>query len=265
LKFPQIGAVVVESDFSLSSNHQQFWERWRGFIEANPKGFGLYVWKPYLISHYLGTLDANTDLLYLDAGCVMHLSTSSIKRLDNLLRTLDDSSVISTELNRRHFGWDHDSFLEVNWTKSQLLSVLSLSKEACETPQRQAGVILIRRNNKSEQFLKDWLDLSTVDNGYFISEQDSEVNQDPRFIAHRHDQSTFSSLSKLHGFGSVPDQTWHAPAWHLRGRHEPIWTPRWGSGTQFSPFNPRLLARECSSILSETAFQIRTLTKAMRR
>ena len=46
-----------------------FWNQHKDFIENNIKGYGYWLWKPYLIKKEMDLLNDNDILLYLDSGC----------------------------------------------------------------------------------------------------------------------------------------------------------------------------------------------------
>jgi len=46
-----------------------FWEKHSDFILKNKKGFGYYLWKPYLIQKTMINMNDGDILLWVDAGC----------------------------------------------------------------------------------------------------------------------------------------------------------------------------------------------------
>src|SRR3990167_9151788 len=59
-------------------NDENFWGKHREFIEGNSRGYGYWIWKPYLILKKLTKMNNNEKLLYLDAGCEIDYTRSDI-------------------------------------------------------------------------------------------------------------------------------------------------------------------------------------------
>ena len=47
----------------------EFWFKHGIFIENNPRGYGYWLWKPYLIKKTMLKMKHGDVLLYLDCGC----------------------------------------------------------------------------------------------------------------------------------------------------------------------------------------------------
>ena len=56
--------VVTDKDheFFISS----FLRKNQTFVRNNPRGFGLWSWKPYLIDHFLKEIPQGSSLMYLE-------------------------------------------------------------------------------------------------------------------------------------------------------------------------------------------------------
>ena len=50
-------------------NDPVFWDKHSSFIQNNARGFGYWLWKPYLIKSTMDTMCDGDILLYLDCGC----------------------------------------------------------------------------------------------------------------------------------------------------------------------------------------------------
>ncbi len=53
-------------------NDENFWLKHNNFIESNLKGYGYWIWKPYIIMKTLEKMNNNDILLYLDCGCELN-------------------------------------------------------------------------------------------------------------------------------------------------------------------------------------------------
>jgi hypothetical protein len=64
-------SVTTLNDDNLKE-HTQFWAKHGDFILSNPRGYGYWVWKPYVILEELNKIPDGDILLYTDAGCELN-------------------------------------------------------------------------------------------------------------------------------------------------------------------------------------------------
>lgn len=164
-------------------------------IFAQRKGAGLWLWKPWLINQTLHHRPEGELIIYVDAGLSF---VSSATPLFELAAAAQEEIVC--------FGMALHS--ERKFTKRRVLETLGCEHDECvESGQRAATFILFRVGPKSRAFVKEWLELAS--DVSLISETESETHPEhDDFLAHRHDQSIFSVLTKKHGIKAhrVPTQ-----------------------------------------------------------
>ena len=51
----------------------EFWAQHGAFITQNKRGYGYWLWKPYLIKKMMAQMQNGDKLIYLDAGCEIDL------------------------------------------------------------------------------------------------------------------------------------------------------------------------------------------------
>lgn len=172
-----------------------FKTRWKQQLVKGNRGFGYWVWKPYLILKTLENLPDKSTLLYCDAGC--HLNPRGRKKL---LKYYD-------ELSTDRFGikaFPVFSLFYPNperyWTKGDLLSHFSCRErhDITESTQIEATHILFRKDNFSLDVVRQWYQLFLADFS-LIDDSPSKSGNMEGFREHRHDQSVFSLLFKIHG------------------------------------------------------------------
>lgn len=249
--------VRVETSETLQHIHKDFWSIWEPYIKKHTRMYGFGVWKPFLIHHHLLSIPRGHVLLYLDSGCILNGRPKARAKLQELYEMVLLSSSLSVALDSRHFGWSYSSFEERRWSKKELLDRLSLTLSQRNANQRQGGILFFKHDSLGVDFVKRWMEFSTSESGFFLSEDFDSTLQEQDFIAHRHEQSTFSCLSKVYGLPAISDFTWHAPLWHLSGRNEPIWAARWRRGDSFNISNPGVLRFQLAAIKGEMLHQIR--------
>jgi len=197
-----------------------------------PRGFGFMLWKPLIIQAIFRRAET-AGVVYADAGCEVNAVESSVERFG---RWVDEAS------RTGHRVW----FVEGEWsermyTKSDLLTLVPLGSDALDGRQIQSGVFILANTQSSRDFVDEWATLAQLENHHLLDESASEKNaEDPQFVAHRHDQSIFSSLAKSHGWQPTDNETYFGPnRWETAGAAYPIWTVR----------NRRLLSVRCPRVL----------------
>lgn len=148
------------------------------------RGFGYWLWKPYIISLKLSKLKKDEILVYLDCGSTIQNNNII---LNNYLKILNDKSIIV---------FANSDHLEKQFQKNRLLKHFNLDNdnEFLNSNHIESGCLLIKKNEESLNFIKQWLQLCEYNNYELLNDcLDSESTD---FIEHRHDQSILSILSK---------------------------------------------------------------------
>lgn len=186
--------VFKYNEFDLGRN---FKSRYRKFLRYNVKGYGYWVWKPYVIQKSLTKLNEGDILLYADAGCCLNKKGKErwAYYIDLVKRSPNGIVAVSLESN----------LLERSYTKGDVLDYFNVrnNNQIMDTPQVQAGVILIQKKQNSEKVINNW-NSAIVDDFNLINDSGSVSPNHFDFIAHRHDQSIFSILFKLSGGLTIP-------------------------------------------------------------
>lgn len=165
-------------------------------ILSEARGAGYWLWKPYLINKVLEYLPKESYLFYLDSGAFF------IKPVDSLINLmadqLEEHGVVLFETSKWcPNGPPWEKCIEKNWTKGDVFHLLDVRDEisVTHTPQVNGATILLKTNDKSKNFVSEWLE---------ISKRREALTDDPNiyldnfegFEEHRHDQSILSCLAK---------------------------------------------------------------------
>lgn len=179
------------TDDDLKSN-RKFWKKHSKFIMANQKGFGRYIWKPFLVKKNLEHLKDGDILLYLDAGCEMPYENK--EKLNILIQQVKTELLISStnyQTEKRRSKRDLIKYLDCDNSK------------IVDSSQRQPGAVLYYVCKETREFVNKWYELCTEKNYHWIDDSHSTIKNYPEFKGHRHDQSIFSLLSKKYNlFGT---------------------------------------------------------------
>jgi hypothetical protein len=159
-----------------------FWGRHGSFIMNNPRGFGYWLWKPYIILKELEKMSYGDILVYFDCGNEINYHARDEFR--RLIDSIGDKQLIATN------SWQPIK----SWTKKDLLVNLNMdNEETFKHRQHQAGVVMYIKNDTIMNFVKEWYSL--CEDYHNIDDSPSNIQNYPEFKEHRHDQSVFSLLS----------------------------------------------------------------------
>jgi hypothetical protein len=169
----------------------------KDFINLNKRGFGYWLWKPYLVLHTLHNINDDDIIIYADAGCEFN------KKYKNRLMDYIDI-VNNSDYGILSFQMQYE---EKVWTKMD--TALAIYKPTdfhlLNTGQLYGGIFLLRKCPHSLFLVKLWYELSC--NYHLIDDSPSVAPNNKTFIEHRHDQSIFSLLRKKYGTSILPNET----------------------------------------------------------
>lgn len=175
----------TDSDLRIDD---EFWPKHSEFIIKNPKGFGYWLWKPYLIKKTMDSLVDGDILLYLDCGC--EIDNRFAKHFDNLFEIVKTDYIIGSQV-----------CIERRWNKMDLIVELDMLEDRhMDGLQRQGGTNLFYVCDKTREFVRRWYELAC--NYHLIDDSPSVLPNFSDFREHRHDQAIFSLLTKKTGLYS---------------------------------------------------------------
>ena len=183
--------IIFYTDTDLQKD-DEFWGKNKEFIENNKRGYGYWLWKPYIIKKTLAMMNEGDILCYLDSGC-----EASNRKKGNLINALkcvkDDLIIYSSTTN-----------IESQWTKRDLFEYLNMNtNQYLNSAQCQAGALLIYKNNKVTNIIDEWYSIGC--NYNLINDSPSLLKNTDIFKEHRHDQSILSLLLKKNNIQSRHD------------------------------------------------------------
>lgn len=195
------------------------------FTKDTP-GFGYWTWKAHLLKHFVEKQGAEYDrVLYLDIGCNINASVQAQARFKEYEQLTDDRGILL-------FHMPH--IPEQNWTKPEVLDFFGLNSRQRLSGQIQGGTIMMKCGSLSGSLCDEWI--TAMERKDYCLVRDPVTSEDlgGLLIAHRHDQSVLSCMSKSLGIVTVPDETYFADAWDTSGAGFPIWAVRNRSGVTFT-------------------------------
>jgi hypothetical protein len=191
----------------------EFWSKHGSFIEANPRGYGYYIWKPYIIMKALEQMNDNDILVFADAGCSFnHHAIDRLKEYFKMVQD-DEKGILTFKLK----------YLNKHWTKMDTFIALDTPEEHRQTNQRISGAVIIRKCNISYNIIREWYTL--MENYHYIDDKPSIAPNYPHFFENRHDQSIYALLALKYDLltirNEVDDYDITTPIWGTRLRHKP--------------------------------------------
>lgn len=159
------------------------------FFKDYPRGFGLWIWKAYLIKTTLAKLNEGDILVYLDAGCEIHKSGE--KRFREYIELLDTYSLLV---------YDHATSYEYQLSKYDTLAFFDVQDrdDVVNTRQFHGGLQVMRKDEFTVQLMTEWYSIMN-EHVHLINDVPSGHAEHPKFQQHCNDQSVFSILCKLRG------------------------------------------------------------------
>jgi hypothetical protein len=212
---------------TLLTKMPDFYSTHQKFIEAHQKGFGLWVWKPAILSYLIENLEDDEMVLLLDAGCQLNSNEDSRLRFQQYIEICKGTDLVAMQLADNSFG--HEDLTDAAWTKLSVLNSLDPLLIYRKSNQIQSGIIFAIKSEKSQRIAKKWLNYCVDSNYSFLVGPSDTDSQSSEFKEHRYEQSIFSLIVKSERVLPLEDETWFSPDW-TKGLSYPIWAMRNRSG-----------------------------------
>ena len=180
--------VIIHSPETLLD----FFTQHRDFV-TNSRGYGYWIWKPYIILDLLEKINEGDNIFYIDSGgCILQHRN---KRFEEYLEMLNSTPIL-VFCDGGSCGNPPD-YKEKYFQKMKVLKRFSLENDEdfLNSGQIEGGVFICKKSQESINFVKEWLNLVTEDN-YSLVNDDDDFEQLNEYKGHRHDQSILSILCK---------------------------------------------------------------------
>ena len=174
-----------------------FWNNHGDFIKNNSRGYGYWIWKPYLIQQKLNKLNYGDILVYTDAGC--EINPKGKQRFYEYIDMIDKDP---KQYGLLTFQTPH---LEKYYSKLAIFDWFKIDDEEIKNSGQCVGSIqIIKKTEHSLNVINKW-----VENMHYELINDNLFNEILGFKDNRHDQSIYSILVKKYGSIKIPDETWY--------------------------------------------------------
>lgn len=166
------------------------------FFQKNKRGAGYWLWKSCIVWNTLNSIDDGEFLLYADAGCA--INENGKERFNEWIKMADENNSLSLQMHH---------LPEKHWSKMNLVNYLGCNKkEYLESGQINATIFLLKKCDITMKIVKEWFDTCSLE--WTIDDSISQVENDPEFKEHRHDQSVFSLVRKKYNSFTIHDESY---------------------------------------------------------
>ena len=158
------------------------------------RGYGYWIWKPYIISQELKKLESNDILFYLDS----HFNFNDESLIEQIIK----------DLSKDKYGlfWGREARSnDIEWTTPYLVNAVEtelnykFSNDELMKEHGDAGLLFIRKNKFTVDFFEKWFDIMIkhkLELTDYYNAAAYELNNN--FIENRHDQSVFNLMVKYY-------------------------------------------------------------------
>ena len=174
---------------TLFEKYPEFHKAHGDFINSNFqkniwRGYGYWIWKPFLIWKTLCEMDEGDVLLYADSGCELHVS--GIERFMEYLEIVQKNENKNLFIGSEAPMKDWCKMDTVKFFGAEKLILEDNAKEVCPT------VLFTSSTEKNKVFFKLYYEACC--NYHNVDDSPSLSPNISTFVDHRHDQSIFSIL-----------------------------------------------------------------------
>lgn len=223
-EFNTFDTIIAYTEEDLK-NDKDFWDKNGDFLEKNKRGYGYWIWKPYIILKTLKTINEGDILLYLDCGCELNIFGKDL--LFDFFEKVKTKLIIGTSAGSN----------DIIFTKNDLIEFCDMRDNAkLGDPHMQTTILMILKCNTMCNLFTEFYEIAS-NNYNLIDDSPSITKNNKKFIEHRHDQSIFNMLVKKYNlinydmdptcFGYYP---YNANNYYTKGLKFPIWSCRNRSG-----------------------------------
>lgn len=175
--------------FNEKDIYKSFIKERKDFFENYKRGYGYWLWKPYIINYVLGEKMNDGDILvYLDSGSEIH--KTGAKRWGEYKEMLKSHSLLT---------FDHLHSFENQFTKRDVLDFFGVTNDhsILESRQLWAGGLIMRKDVFVCNLMRRWLDVCDTYKYTLLCDEPSKQSELPQYKQHCHDQSIFSVICKI--------------------------------------------------------------------
>lgn len=185
-------------DSNFRKKHWNYIKKKKQYIDIYDKtfenrGFGYWVWKPYIILKAMENLEYGDYLIWCDSGNT--INPKGYKRMKELFFLLERYDIVTFRLKYEETTWSKmDSILAVLQAMGKNHDDLHTSLTT-DRKQKTSAILLLKKTEVSLEMLRVWSNLA---NDYHLIDDSPSIEPNiPEFKEHRHDQSLLSLVTRF--------------------------------------------------------------------
>ncbi len=169
-----------------------FWKRHGTFVRAHARGYGFWVWKPFIIQRCLRGMRDDDILVYSDAGAIVIPEDGMRARLEQQFQDIEQWPVgLGASVGGR------DSRIRC---KADVFAALGVTEEKDRAVrQYESGRIICRKHPAAMRIIDLWARLGWERHYHLFDNSPSGLPNHEGFKEHRHDQAILTIL--MHRYG----------------------------------------------------------------
>ncbi len=172
---------------------EAFWDRHGAFVRARKRGYGFWIWKPFIIQRCLRAMRDDDILVYSDAGAIVIPEDGVRARLEQQFQDIQQWPVGLG-------GAFAEGYVSPIHCKADVFAALGVQGEQDRAvPQYEAGRIICRKHPAAMRIIDLWARLAWARRYHLFDNSPSRLPNHVGFREHRHDQAIFSIL--MHRYG----------------------------------------------------------------
>jgi hypothetical protein len=171
--------IKVVTDLDLQAD-DRFQAAHADFVASNPRGYGYWLWKPYLLLRMLEQVEDGAVVFFSDAGCEINPLGRSV--FASYVEMVQRSGLLLFRL----------PYLNEHWTKGDLLNSYPA---LVGRGQMMATFMGTLSGGAGRAFVQSWYDLCCGDEYHNLDDTPSLAANHPGFVEHRHDQACLSAVA----------------------------------------------------------------------
>ena len=199
---PWFDKIWALDEADLSENFKQSHDAQLKF----KRGWGFWVWKPWVILITLAKLKPGDVLMYCDSQCVFRENPAPLADL-----CLDRDGVLL-------FHQKREGHVNRTWTTGNCFTLMGChGPRYWDGPQLNSAMSLWSPTNHAMRLLHEWY--SRCSDVRVVGDAAGLIPNLPGFKDHRHDQSILSLLAIRDGIVSMPDPSQYGNGYEQAGRN----------------------------------------------
>jgi len=164
-----------------------------GLLSLCSRGFGYWLWKPWIILDMLNHICYGDIVVYADCGCKIEQDKGAWL---SMLKKIDDKDILVMQYRQGEiYPWGNSDILR--WTKYSMIQYFSKGVGEAWTLQQQvlSGFIVAKKTKETIKLMQDWFRIMAFKPELVIDTiGPEENNQNVSYIEHRHDQAILTAL-----------------------------------------------------------------------